>query len=93
MPKAGFDPRKQMEKAVEVMRLSVREVRDDGKGCPVVGAVLVRPDGKVETAYRGELRSGDHAEFTLLERKNRDQRLDGSLLSTTLEPCAEEVCT
>jgi ATP-dependent DNA helicase RecG len=82
-----------MEKAVEVMHLSVHEVRDDGKACPVVGAVLVRPDGKVETAYRGELRSGDHAEFTLLERKNRDQRLDGSLLFTTLEPCAEEART
>jgi ATP-dependent DNA helicase RecG len=50
--------------------------------------VLVKPDGTVETACRGELRHGDHAEFTLLERKNRGNRLDGSILFATLEPCA-----
>jgi ATP-dependent DNA helicase RecG len=52
-----------------------------------VGAVLYKPDGTVETASRGELRHGDHAEFALLERKNRANRLDGSILFTTLEPC------
>ena len=55
---------------------------------PLVGAVLVRPDGSVDTASRGELREGDHAEFTLLERKNRAVRLDGAALFVTLEPCA-----
>jgi ATP-dependent DNA helicase RecG len=54
----------------------------------MVGAVLWRPDGKTQTASRGELRQGDHAEFTLLERKNRDQKLDGSFVFATLEPCA-----
>jgi ATP-dependent DNA helicase RecG len=39
-------------------------------------------------AYRGELRNGDHAEFTLLERKNRANVLDGCILFATLEPCA-----
>jgi ATP-dependent DNA helicase RecG len=34
------------------------------------------------------LRSGDHAEYTLLERKNRHSKLDGSRLFATLEPCA-----
>jgi ATP-dependent DNA helicase RecG len=70
------------------MRQSVPEPRKDGKASPKVGAVLVKPDGKIETAYRGELRHGDHAEFTLLERKNRGNKLDGSTLFATLEPCA-----
>lgn len=48
----------------------------------------LKPDGTIETACRGELRHGDHAEFTLLERKNRTSKLDGSILFTTLEPCA-----
>ncbi len=77
-----------MELAIEVMRKSVPELRPDGKVNPKVGAVLVKLDGTIETAYRGELRHGDHAEFTLLERKNRDYKLDGSILFTTLEPCA-----
>jgi len=86
--KPKFVPRKLMEMAVEVMKLSVHEPRADGKNGPLVGAVLHKPDGSVETACRGELRHGDHAEYTLLERKNRDSRLDGSSLFATLEPCA-----
>jgi len=86
--KAKFDPRKLMGHAIEVMRHSVHEPRTDGKASPLVGAVLYKPDGTVETACRGELRYGDHAEFTLLERKNRSNRLDGSILFATLEPCA-----
>ena len=80
--------RKLMEKAVEVMMLSVSEPRADKKASPRVGAVLVKPDGTVDTAFRGELRHGDHAEFTLLERKHHNERLDGSYLFATLEPCA-----
>ena len=84
-----FDARRLMELAVEAMRQSVPEPRTDGKVDPKVGAVLYKPDGTTETACRGELRHGDHAEFTLLERKNRGNRLDGSVLFTTLEPCAK----
>jgi ATP-dependent DNA helicase RecG len=54
-----------------------------------VGAVLVFPDGRVVQAHRGELREGDHAEFTLLERKLGHEKLDGCILFTTLEPCVE----
>lgn len=90
MPKkspSGFDPRTMMEKAVEVMRRSVHEHRPDGSPSPLVGALIVRPDGSVETAARGELRDGNHAECILLERKCVAERLDGCVLFTTLEPC------
>lgn len=85
---AKLDPRKLMEQAIEVMRQSVFEPRADGKANPMVGAVLWKSDGTVETACRGELRDGDHAEYALLERKNRAKKLDGAVLFATLEPCA-----
>jgi ATP-dependent DNA helicase RecG len=86
--KTKLDPRRLMEKAIAVMRQSINEPRADGKASPLVGAVLVKPDGAVDTAFRGELRHGDHAEYTLLERKHPGERLDGSFLFATLEPCA-----
>lgn len=76
-----------MARAIEVMNQSIQEPRGD-KVSPKVGALLIKPDGAIETAYRGELRQGDHAEFTLLERKNRSVSLDGAILFATLEPCA-----
>jgi len=75
--KRKYSPRELMELAIEVMRKSVPEPRPDSKASPKVGAVLVKPDGAIETACRGELRHGDHAEFTLLERKNQDVNLHG----------------
>ncbi|MCX6379593.1 MAG: hypothetical protein NT023_08975 [Armatimonadetes bacterium] len=83
-----ISPRVMMELAIEVMQKSVSEARADKKVPPKVGAVLVKPNGEVETACRGELRVGDHAEYTLLERKKRDENLTGSWLFATLEPCA-----
>jgi hypothetical protein len=68
------DPRKLMERAIEVMRQSVAEPRTDGKASPLVGVVLWKPDGSVETACRGELRDGDHAEYALLEHLNADEK-------------------
>lgn len=76
-----------MEMAIEIMKKSIQEPRED-KISPKVGAVLIKNDGAIETAFRGELRHGDHAEFTLLERKNRSNLLDDSILFATLEPCA-----
>jgi ATP-dependent DNA helicase RecG len=78
-----------MEIALDQMRKSVAEKRDDGKVSPKVGAVVVFPDGLYETAHRGELREGDHAEYTLLERKLDNKKLDDAVLFTTLEPCVK----
>lgn len=84
-----FSPRRYMELAIAEMNKSKNEPRPDGKVPPKVGAVLVFPDGRVIQAHRGELREGDHAEFTLLERKLGHENLDGCVLFTTLEPCVE----
>jgi len=85
MPSSKAD-RKFMEMAVEEMRESRSEHKH--KQDPLVGAVLVGTDGKpMESAHRGDLRVGDHAEFTLIERYLRDKDLDGATLYVTLEPC------
>jgi len=81
------DPKEYMQLAVEVMKKSIPERKKKGPS-PYVGAVLVFPDGTVETAYRGELREGDHAEYTLLDKKHRHRELSGCWLFATLEPCA-----
>jgi ATP-dependent DNA helicase RecG len=85
MPK--LDPEALMRLAVEEMHRSVPERREDGKTSPLVGAVLWLPDGTVEAAHRSEFRDGDHAEYTILERKLRATKLDQGVLFTTLEPC------
>lgn len=83
-----FNATQYMQLAIEAMHQSIDEPRSDGKVSPKVGAVIIKPDGTVETAFRGELRHGDHAEFTLLERKKRSENLASSILFATLEPCA-----
>lgn len=87
MTTKSFDARKLMELAVDVMVKSKQEPRSDGKASPLVGAVLWS-DGATDTASRSELRDGDHAEFTLLERKHRSSKLDDAVIFSTLEPCA-----
>jgi ATP-dependent DNA helicase RecG len=81
------NPKEFMELAVETMRSSISESRSD-KSSPLVGAVLVMPDGRIVKACRGEFSDGDHAEYTLLERKLSSDNLTGSVLFCTLEPCA-----
>lgn len=88
-PGKEFNPRTYMELAIEEMRKSLNEPRGDGKIAPMVGAILLFPDGEIKRAHRGELRDGDNAEFSLLERKLGDKKLDDCILFTTLEPCYE----
>lgn len=85
----NIDTKKYMLMAIDVMRKSIAEPRTDGKVNPKVGAVLLFPDGTVEKAHRGELRDGDHAEFTLIERKCADKDLKDAILFATLEPCVQ----
>ena len=81
------------EKIREFMRLSI----DAGKHSkpeneehkPKVGAVLVKDGEVLGFAYRGEKAPGEHAEFTLLEKKLKDKDCSGATLFTTLEPCTE----
>ena len=80
------EPRFYMELAIDVMKKSVDELKKDTP-CPRVGAVLVFPDGTYETAYRGEYREGDHAEYTLVDKKFRTRYLSDCWLFATLEPC------
>jgi len=85
--KGRKDPKEYMKLAVEVMKKSIPEGNKNNPS-PYVGAVLVFPDGTIDTAYRGEFREGDHAEYTLLDKKHRHKALDGCWLFATLEPCA-----
>ena len=85
-----IDVRKYMQLAIDEMQKSINEARSDGKASPKVGAVLVSNEGELlATAHRGELRDGDHAEYTLLDRKLRAKNVTGSILFATLEPCAK----
>ena len=84
-----FNATTYMQLAIDEMKKSIAENRGDGKASPKVGAVLISAAGDVlGTAHRGELREGDHAEYTLLDRKFRDRNVTGAYLFATLEPCA-----
>lgn len=71
-------PREMMEMATEAMARSRPEPKDDGSAPLYVGASVLFEDGRVDSACRGEFRYGDHAEFTLLERKHLSDSLDGA---------------
>jgi ATP-dependent DNA helicase RecG len=79
----------------ELMDLSIKEMHKSKpdlrkKVDPKVGAVLVSPNSEIlDVAHRSELRKGDHAEYTLLERKNHGKDLTNCILYTTLEPCVD----
>jgi ATP-dependent DNA helicase RecG len=80
------EPRFYMQEAIRAMKDSKDEL-NKGTPSPRVGAVLVFPDGTYETASRGEFREGDHAEYTLIDKKFRTKDLSECWLFATLEPC------
>lgn len=82
-----------MSKHREFMQLAVDQAREskseDSSPRPKVGAVAVRDDTVLAVAHRGELKAGEHAEYTLLEGKLKDHQLAGATVYTTLEPCTD----
>lgn len=74
-----------MKLAIKIAKMSKPE--HDNRIHPKVGVVIVKNGNVLATGCRGELCAGEHAEYTVLERKLRDINLTGSIFYTTLEPC------
>ncbi|GHT39545.1 hypothetical protein AGMMS49965_05870 [Bacteroidia bacterium] len=83
-----------MELAFQESLFSVDDDNHTNKPNPKVGAILTTTEGKIlATAHRGELRIGEHCEYTLIERKLKSENLRGCHLYVTLEPCVDEART
>lgn len=74
-----------MRAALEEAKKCVAEAGKEPR--PKVACVAVRNGRELGRAHRSELRPGDHAEYTLLEKKLKEMDLAGATLYVTLEPC------
>lgn len=82
-----IDQEPSLEHSLRAIELSEKCQPEDERTHPKVGAVLIK-DGKIiGEAFRGEIKDGEHAEYTLLERKCVHKDVRGATLITTLEPC------
>ncbi len=73
-----------IRQAIEVAKKCEPE---DERTHPKVGTVIVKNNQIVCSAYRGEMKPGEHAEYAALKRKSEGIDLAGATLITTLEPC------
>ena len=78
---------------IELATRAVQEARqsqqEPGRTPLFVGAVASTGTELLGAAHRGELHLGEHAEFTLLERKLKTATLAAATIFTTLEPCTK----
>jgi pyrimidine deaminase RibD-like protein len=85
LSRGGHDDIPHIVKSIELAKQCQSE---PGKQSPMVGAVVVTSGTVLSIAHRGELGSGEHAEYTALERKlGPDSVVAGATVYTTLEPC------
>src|SRR5207247_9128666 len=71
---------------MELAVTNARRTACESNGDPHVAALAV--DGNLlGVAFRCEQHPGDHAEYTLLEKKLTQHALAGATIYTTLEPC------
>ena len=89
MAKKKYSPEELMRMAIEESRLSIPEHSE--KPDPLVGAIITTAEGQLlAQAHRGELRVGEHCEYTLIERKLVNGNLKDCVLFVTLEPCTDK---
>jgi len=81
---ARLSDRDLMLRAIELARKCTGK---PNKISPKVGAVIARDGVIMGEAYRGELKTDEHGEFALIEKKLSGVTLAGATLLTTQEPC------